>query len=167
MYMAGGPTTSMRHRTGTEYAYRTAVGGFLPGYAGHRPGNEKIVGNTSFGGVPFQRPVNRAPGQGFGTRLTTYHCETGRHYPKNMISNDEVFSSVKQVAGVKKPGPFGELGVSYGALPHDGFGRQPWDLIKSAIKRPLFVTDPVAFLNGKALTDKPTQLFSVDSTLAC
>jgi hypothetical protein len=33
-------------------ARRAAVGGFIPGYKGHRPGSRKLVGETSYGGVP-------------------------------------------------------------------------------------------------------------------
>ena len=77
--------TGLRHKTGTDYAYRTAVGGFLPGYAGHRPGNRKVVAESAFGGVPFQRPIHRAAGQGFGKKMTTSHVEIGRFYPKNLM----------------------------------------------------------------------------------
>lgn len=38
--------------TGSAYPFRDAVGGIVPGYAGHRPGSRDVSHSMSFGGVP-------------------------------------------------------------------------------------------------------------------
>ena len=48
------------------------MGGFIPGYKGHRPGAHKLVGETSYGGVP--RDLERTglrPGAGAYARAHT------------------------------------------------------------------------------------------------
>ena len=83
-----------KYRTGNEYQYRAAVGGFIPGYKGHRPGARKLVGETSFGGVP--RDLERAglrpgAGMGFGPRETTSNMELGCSYPKRHPEREPAF----------------------------------------------------------------------------
>ena len=62
----------------------------------------------------------------------------------------EAFRAVKSIAEVKTPGPYGQIGISYGGQPHDGFGRQPWDLVKSVAKK----------------SREPTNLFTDDGVRA-
>ena len=83
-----------KHKTGNEYQYRAGVGGFIPGYKGHRPKAKTIWGETSFGGVP--RDMERAglrpsPGQGFGKRETTSHMELGNNYRRQQVDKEEAF----------------------------------------------------------------------------
>ena len=94
--LEGGLAGSHKHRSGSEYVYRAAVGGFVVGYKGHRPGSKKLIGETTFGGVPkdMERAgLRQAPGMGFGPRQTTSHMELGTHYgPKAHADSRDAFN---------------------------------------------------------------------------
>ena len=72
---------SREYGTGGKYAFREAVKGVLPGYAGHRPGARDVHHTMAFGGVPtFNTPRSRTPpGQGsrLNNRPTTSFQELG------------------------------------------------------------------------------------------
>ena len=70
--------------TGGAYTFREAVGGVVPGYAGHRPGARDVHHKMSFGGVPAFNPprVSYPPGQGahLDNNPSTHWQEIGRSW---------------------------------------------------------------------------------------
>jgi len=118
---AAGGHAMMRSRdygTGAEYNFREAVGGVMPGYAGHRPGARDVNHKMAFGGVPtFNPPSQRTPpGQGarLDNRPTTAFHEYGVGWKMPEERGNEDFRAT--VGGVK----VGYTGFVPGARTHHG-----------------------------------------------
>ena len=95
-----------------------AVGGVLPGYAGHRPGALNTNGESAFVGVPQTMEESLPPGQGtlstLADRGTTSWQEIGEQYKTSSADANDQFRG--RVGGVK----VGYGGHVPGAMNHYG-----------------------------------------------
>jgi len=78
--------------------HNQAVGGTVPGYAGHRPAAFQTHGETAWGGVP-QHLADEVPGQGFSLPATTAFSEIGQPYKPHVQDRTDQFRS--SVGGIK------------------------------------------------------------------
>jgi len=119
-----------RNAPHNDHSYRDAVGGIVPGYAGHRPEAVNVHGESAVGNVPGTLEANRAPGQGWSVdhRDTTAFQTLGAEYKYRSMDKAEAFRET--VGGVKSgyhghvPGAQNHVGSAHvGGVPlHDFHG---------------------------------------------
>jgi len=107
-------------------AHQSAVGGTVPGYAGHRPLAVQTHGESAWGGVPHAAD-NVIPGQGVSLPKTTAFEEVGKSYKPHESNRTETFreavGGIKVGYGGHVPGERNHFGSNHqGNLPRVEYG---------------------------------------------
>ena len=117
--------------------HQSAVGGTLPGYAGHRPAAMNTHGESAWGGVPQRIDDHAVPGQGMALPRTTAFEEVGQGFKPHEHNRTEQFRSA--VGGIKVgygghvPGEKNHFGSNHqGQLPRVEY-EQRSDLYERAV----------------------------------
>jgi hypothetical protein len=121
--------------------HQSAVGGTLPGYAGHRPAAMNTHGESAWGGVPQRIDDHAVPGQGMALPRTTAFEEVGQGFKPHEQNRTEQFRSA--VGGIKVgygghvPGEKSHFGSNHqGQLPRVEY-EQPRTFSHGSPPRPL------------------------------
>ena len=122
-------------------AHQAAVGGTVPGYAGHRPAAVNTHGESAWGGVPQRILEESVPGQGVALPRTTACEEVGQAYKPHDLNRTENFRAA--VGGIKVgygghvPGEKNHFGSNHqGKLPRVEY-EQPQAFPQGSPPRPL------------------------------